>query len=64
VAFLPPSSPDLNPIEKFFSKLKARLRKAATRDIEALGKEIGKFLNTVSPSEQTNFFTSCGYVST
>jgi len=64
VLFLPPYSPDLNPIEKFFSKLKARLRKAATRDIEALWKEIGELLNAVSPSECTNFFASCGYVST
>src|ERR1035438_5605098 len=39
VLFLPPYSPDLNPIEKFFSKLKVRLRKAATFDIEALRKE-------------------------
>ena len=64
VLFLPLYSPDLNPIEKFFSKLKARLRKTATRDIEALWKEIGELLNTVSPSECTNFFASCGYVST
>jgi transposase len=56
--FLPPYSPDLNPIEKFFSKLKARLRKAAKRDIDALWKEIGELLNTVSPSECTNFFAS------
>src|ERR1039458_3909641 len=64
VLFLPPYSPDLNPIEKFFSKLKARLRKAAKRDIDALWKEIRKSLNTVSPSECTNFFASCGYVRT
>ena len=64
VLFLPPYSPDLNPIEKFFSKLKARLRKAAKRDIEALWKEIGELLNTVSPSECTNYFASCGYVCT
>jgi transposase len=62
--FLPPYSPDLNPIEKFFSKLKARLRQAAKRDIEALWKEIAEVLNTVSPSECTNFFASCGYVRT
>jgi transposase len=62
--FLPPYSPDLNPIEKFFSKLKARLRQAAKRDIEALWKEIGELLYTVSPSECSNFFASCGYVST
>jgi len=64
VLFLPPYSPDLNPIEKFFSKLKARLRKAAKRDLDALWKEIGEVLNTLSPSECTNFFASCGYVST
>jgi transposase len=64
VLFLPPYSPDLNPIEKFFSKLKALLRKAAKRDIDALWKEIGELLNTLSPSKCTNFFASCGYVST
>lgn len=64
VRFLPPYSPDLNPIEKLFSKLKARLRKAAARDRETLWKEIGELLNTVSANECTNFFNSCGYVST
>jgi len=64
VRFLPPYSPDLNPIEKLFSKLKARLRKAAARDMETLWKEIGELLNTLSPSECTKFFDSCGYVST
>ena len=62
--YLPPYSPDLNPIERFFSKLKALLRKAAKRDIDALWKEIGELLNTVSPSECTNYFASCGYVNT
>jgi len=61
--YLPPYSPDLNPLEKFFSKLQARLRQAAKRDIAALGREIGELLNTLSPSECTNFFASCGYVS-
>jgi transposase len=64
VRFLPPYSPDLNPIEKLFSKLKARLRKAAARDMESLWKEIGELLDTVSASECTNFFASCGYVNT
>src|ERR1035438_6034204 len=64
VLYLPPYSPDLNPIEKFFSKLKALLRKAAKRSIDALWKEIGKLLNSVSESECTNFFSSCGYVNT
>jgi transposase len=62
--YLPPYSPDLNPIERFFSKFKALLRKAAKRDIDALWKEIGALLNTVSASECTNYFASCGYVST
>jgi transposase len=62
--YLPPYSPDLNPIEKFFSKLKALLRQAAKRDIDTLWKEIGELLNTVSPSECTNYLASCGYVST
>jgi len=60
VLFLPPYSPDLNPIEK----LKARLRKAAKRDMDALWREIGGWLNTVSPSEYANFFDTCGFVST
>jgi len=64
VLYLPPYSPDLNPIEKFFSKLKALLRKAAKRSIDALWKEIGRLLNDVSQSECANFFASCGYVST
>ena len=64
VLYLPPYSPDLNPIEKFFSKLKALLRKAAKRDLNALWKEIGKLLNNVSQSECSNFFASCGYVRT
>jgi transposase len=64
VLYLPPYSPDLNPIEKFFSKLKALLRKAAKRSIDALWKEIGKLLDSVFQSECTNFFASCGYVST
>ena len=62
--YLPPYSPDLNPIEKFFSKLKALLRKAAKRSIDALWKEIGDLLDAVTPSECSNFFASCGYVNT
>ena len=57
-------SPDFNPIEKFFSKLKALLRKAAKRSIDALWKEIGDLLDAVTPSECSNFFASCGYVNT
>jgi transposase len=62
--YLPPYSPDFNPIEKFFSKLKALLRKAAKRSIDALWKEIGDLLDAVTPDEYSNFFASCGYVNT
>ena len=62
--YLPPYSPDLNPIEKLFAKLKALLRKAAKRSVEALWQEIGELLNTLSPTECANYFTSSRYVCT
>jgi transposase len=58
--YLPPDSPDPNPIEKLFSKRKALLRKAAKRSTDELWKEIGERLNTVSPSECVNYFASSG----
>ena len=64
VLYLPPYSPDLNPIEKFFSKLKSLLRKAAKRSIDELWKEIGRLLDSVTQSECENFIASCGYVYT
>ena len=60
--YLPPYSPDLNPIEKLFSKLKALLRKAAKRSVEELWTEIGALLNTIAPTECANYFASSGYV--
>lgn len=60
--FLPPYSPDLNPIEKLFSTLKAYLRKAAHRTVDALWEEIGTLLDTFSTHQCTNYFKSCGYV--
>ena len=60
--YLPPYSPDLNPIEKLFAKLKALLRKAAKRSIDALWNEIGELLNTFSSTECANYFASSGYV--
>ncbi|OJW47893.1 MAG: hypothetical protein BGO67_03110 [Alphaproteobacteria bacterium 41-28] len=57
--FLPPYSPDLNLIEKLFVKLKALLKKAAHRTVEAL---IGSLLNSVSSDECKNYFESSGYV--
>ena len=59
--FLPPYSPDLNPIEKAFSKLKAKLRAAAYRTIPALEKYLGEVLDCFSPEECQNYFASCGY---
>lgn len=62
VLYLPPYSPDLNPIEKLFSKLKARLRKASTRTVEALWDEIGGVVKTLPAEECSNYFASCEYV--
>lgn len=59
--FLPPYSPDFNPIEKAFSKLKAHLRKAAERTIHGLWSAIGRILDLYSPQECANYFTACGY---
>jgi transposase len=58
---LPPYSPDLNPIEKFFAQLKALLRKAAKRTVDALWTEIGELLSTITPAECRNYFHSSGY---
>jgi transposase len=60
--YLPPYSPDLNPIEKMFSKLKALLRKAATRTDNALWNEIGRLLDAFPPQECSNYLASSGYV--
>jgi transposase len=62
--FLPPYSPDFNPIEKAFSKLKAHLRKAAERTIHGLWDAIGRILDLYSPQECANYFTACGYDAT
>lgn len=62
--YLPPYSPDFNPIERFFSKFKALLRKAARRTVDALWRHIGTLLNAVTPEECTNYFTASGYVNT
>jgi transposase len=59
--YLPPYSPDLNPIEKFFSKLKALLRKAATRTVDSLWTTIGSLLQALTPNECSNYFRSCQY---
>ena len=62
--YLPPYSPDLNPIEQLFAKLKALLRKAAARTKDELWLAIGRLLATVSPAECANYLNHCGYGST
>lgn len=62
--FLPPYSPDLNPIEQLFSKLKALLRKAEERTVEATWKRIGALLEAFAPNECANYFRNSGYAST
>lgn len=59
--FLPPYSPDFNPIEKAFSKLKALLRKAAEPTVSDLWDRIGKIVELIDPQEAQNYFASCGY---
>jgi transposase len=59
--YLPPYSPDLNPIEMAFSKLKAGLRKAKERSIDDLWKRIGKLIDCFLPQECQNFFNHAGY---
>ena len=58
---LPPYSPDLNPIENAFAKLKAALRKAAARTFDELIGAIRDALPTIASSECANYFTACGY---
>lgn len=58
---LPPYSPDFNPIELAFAKLKALLRRAAARTIPQLWDTIAAALPTFTPSECANYFTACGY---
>ena len=59
--YLPKYSPDLNPIEMPFSKLKAYLRKAAERTIPRLRRRIGRFARTLTTREASNYFRHAGY---
>lgn len=59
--YLPAYSPDFNPIETVFSKLKALLRKAACRTVDTLWQEIGRILPLFSPDECANHFRAAGY---
>lgn len=59
--YLPPYSPDFNPIEMAFSKLKALLRKAGERTVDALWDRIGALLHQFTPNECANFFDAARY---
>jgi transposase len=59
--FLPPYSPDFNPIENAFAKLKALLRKAAERTVAGLWTAVGRIVDTFSPAECSNYFAAAGY---
>jgi transposase len=62
--YLPPYSPDFNPIENAFAKLKALLRKAAERTVEGLWSTIGRLVDLFSPAECANYFKAAGYDAT
>ena len=59
--YLPPYSPDFNPIEKAFSKLKAVLRAKAERTVDVLWDAVGQAVTMFEPQECANYFKSCGY---
>lgn len=59
--FLPPYSPDFNPIENAFSKIKAHLKKAAERTVPTLWNAIGRIIDLITPAEAVNYFAAAGY---
>lgn len=59
--YLPPYSPDFNPIENAFAKLKAALRRESARTIDALWSAIGQVIDTFTPTECANYFAAAGY---
>lgn len=61
--FLPPYSPDLNPIEQAFSKIKHWMRRAQKRTTDDTWKHIGKLVETIQPNECANYLTNAGYAS-
>jgi transposase len=60
--YLPPDSPDFNPIEKAFAKLKTLLRKEAARTVETLWSAIGRIIDLITPAECINMFASAGLI--
>lgn len=61
VLYLPPYSPDLNPIENAFSKFKWLLKSSAERTVTALWNRCGELLDTITTTESRNYFRHCGY---
>jgi len=61
--FLPPYSPDLNPIEQVFAKLKHLMRKASQRTVESTWRKTGELMSLFSPAECQNYLTNSGYAS-
>lgn len=59
--YLPAYSPDLNPIENAYSKIKSGLRKAAARTVDALTKVVGRTIKTIAPCECAGYFRNAGY---
>ena len=59
--YLPPYSPDFNPIENAFAKLKAHLRKAAERSVDGLWAALARIADLITPNECANFFSNAGY---
>lgn len=59
--YLPPYSPDFNPIENAFARLKALLRKAAERTVDGLWAAIGRIVDLFTPAECRNYFANAGY---
>jgi transposase len=59
--FLPPYSPDFNPIEEAFSKVKSILRRASSRSKEALLEATGSALDAITPEDIRGFYSDCGY---
>ena len=62
--YLPPYSPDFNPIENMWSKIKGKLRSLAARSIESLHDAIGTALATITSDDCIGFFRHCGYIAT
>jgi transposase len=61
--FLPPYSPDLNPIEQLFAKLKHLMRKAEARTVDDTWRKVGELLDLFSPAECSNYLRNAGYAS-